>query len=176
MASFRWDQGTIRIEATQYFHPKSEDSLGDVEVDPELLGIFRGFHGRATGDFVIESETAPRLDVTYAHYRCQRLFEGLTEWLRAHDVTGNKPLHTLRKEFGSQVCAKHGIYAASTALRHADIAITSQHYLDRRKRSTVGLGNLLKASPDVLPITGERLDTSAVTHAQNKRGFGSGTV
>lgn len=62
----------------------------------------------------------------------------------------------MRKEYGSQVCAKHGIYAASQALRHADIAITSAHYLDLRKRSTVGLGNLLKTSADVAPINGER--------------------
>src|SRR4029077_12306253 len=113
---------------------------------------FRGFRARATGNFVIESEIAPKPGATYSHYRCQRLFDSLGKWLRDHGVTGNKPLHTLRKEFGSQVCAKHGIYAASTALRHADIAITSQHYLDRRKRSTVGLGGLLKPSDTVIPI------------------------
>jgi hypothetical protein len=45
--AFRWNDGVIRIDATRYFHPKSEDSLGDVEVDRELLGIFRGFHARA---------------------------------------------------------------------------------------------------------------------------------
>jgi integrase len=167
--AFRWKEGIIRIEATRHFHPKSEDSVGDVEVDPELLEIFRGFRARATDEFVIESEIAPRPDVTYAHYRCQRHFEALSKWLRDHGVTGNKPLHTLRKEFGSQVCAKHGIYAASTALRHADIAITSQHYLDRRKRSTVGLGNLLKASPNVVPIAGGMLDRTAAAHVQKKQ-------
>lgn len=171
-AAFRWREGIIRIEATRYFHPKSEDSVGDVEVDPELLEVFRGFRARATGDFVIESEIAPRLGVTYAHYRCQRLFDTLSEWIRAHGVTGNKPLHTLRKEFGSQVCAKHGIYAASTALRHADIAITSQHYLDRRKRSTVGLGSLLRASADVVPIAGASFSAPQPAHVQKKRGLG----
>jgi hypothetical protein len=63
------------------------------------------------------------------------------------------PLHTLRKEFGSQMCAKHGIYAASRALRHGDIAITSQHYLDRRRRATVGLGNLLNGVSKTAAIT-----------------------
>jgi integrase len=147
--AFRWDQGIIRIEATRYFHPKSEDAVGDVEIDPELLEIFRGFRARATANFVIESEIAPRPGATYSHYRCQRLFEALSRWLRDHGVTGNKPLHTLRKEFGSQVCAKHGIYAASTALRHADIAITSQHYLDKKRRVTVGLGGLLSVGKNI---------------------------
>jgi integrase len=161
--AFRWDEGVIRIEATRYFHPKSEDAVGDVEVDAELLEIFRGFHARATGNFVIQSEIAPRLGATYSHYRCQRLFEALSKWLRDHGVTGNKPLHTLRKEFGSQVCAKHGIYAASTALRHADIAITSQHYLDKKRRVTVGMGHLLATSGNkIVPIGAARV-------AQKKR-------
>jgi len=152
-AAFRWDEGIIRIEATRYFHPKSEEAVGDVEVDAELLEIFRGFRARATGDFVIESEIAPRLGVTYAHYRCQRSFEALAIWLRHHGVTGNKPLHTLRKEFGSQVCAKHGIYAASHALRHADIVITSQHYLDKKRRATFGMGHLLLRPKNVVSLS-----------------------
>ena len=53
-AAFRWDKGIIRIKATRYFHPKSEDSVGDVEVDAELLEIFRGFRARSTGNFVID--------------------------------------------------------------------------------------------------------------------------
>jgi integrase len=141
--AFRWKAGVIRIEATSYFQPKSDDSTGGVEVDPELLAAFRGFHARAKGNFVIESPVEARPAATYAHYRCQREFEALTKWLRSHGVTDNRPLQTLRKEYGSQICAKHGIYAASHALRHSDIAITSQHYLDRRRRATVGMGHLL---------------------------------
>jgi hypothetical protein len=150
--AFRWEEGIIRIEATRYFHPKSEDSVGDVEVDSELLEIFRGFRARANGDFVIESDVAPRPGATYSHYRCQRLFEALGKWLRDHGVAGNKPVHMLRREFGSQVCAKHGIYAASHALRHADIAITSQHYLDKRKSATAGLGYLLRRSDKITEL------------------------
>jgi integrase len=143
-SAFQWVSETIRIEATQYFHPKSEDSLGDVEIDRELLALFRGFHSDSKTTFVIDSSTAPRPEATYSHYRCQRHFEQLTAWLRAKGVNSNMPLHTMRKEFGSQICAKYGIYAASRALRHADIAITSQHYLEPRRRATVGLGGLLR--------------------------------
>jgi integrase len=142
-SSFQWTRNVIRIEATSYLQPKSEDSIGDVEVDEELMEIFRRFKLRAKGDFVIESNVAPRIHATYSHYRCERDFTLLTEWLRDHGVTGNRPLHSLRKEYGSQVCAKHGIYAASQALRHADIAITSAHYLTPRTRVTAGLGKLL---------------------------------
>jgi integrase len=144
--AFRWEEGSIRIEATKWFHPKSEDSLGDVEVDPELLELFRGYRAKATGNFVIKSHNDPRPDATFEHYRCQSLFEKLSEWLRKKGVKSKTPLHTLRKEFGSQICDRDGIYAASRALRHADIAITSQHYLDKKKRVVSGLGHLLKDS------------------------------
>jgi hypothetical protein len=49
------------------------------------------------------------LNVGYAHYRCQEILERLTAWLLKHGVKGNKPIHLLRKEFGSQVNALHGL-------------------------------------------------------------------
>jgi len=143
-SAFRWDKNAIRIEATEWFHPKSEDSIGDVEVDPELIELFRGYRAKATRSFVIESPNDPRPDATFQHYRCQYLFEKLGEWLRKNGVKAKTPLHTLRKEFGSQICSREGIYAASVALRHANIGITSEHYLDKKKTVVSGLGHLLK--------------------------------
>ena len=75
--SFRWDRGVIRIEPTRYFHPKSEDAIGEVPVEQEIIELFRGYRARATGDFVIESNRAPKPGVTYEHYRCQDDFEKL---------------------------------------------------------------------------------------------------
>jgi len=141
--AFDWDKGVISIRATSHFTPKSEDSTGDVEVDPEVMELFHGYSARRASDFVIESMVPVRPQGTYSHYRCQKHFDALATGLRNHGVEANRPLHTLRKEYGSQVCAKHGIYAASRALRHADIAITSQHYLDKRESATVGLGRFL---------------------------------
>jgi integrase len=171
-AAFRWKQGVIRIEATRFFQPKSEDSTGDVEVDPELMEVFRGFRASAKGDFVIESKNAARPEATYAHYRCERDFAALTKWLRQHGVEGKTPLHSLRKEFGSQICAKHGIYAASNALRHADIAITSQHYLDKKRRVTLGMGHLLADTENVIPMntTAVQKHLPLVRNSGTKRG------
>jgi integrase len=145
-SSFRWESGLIRIEATKWFHPKSEDSLGDVELEPEVLELFRCFHARARGSFVIESRNEPRPGATFDHYRAQNHFEKLVAWLRKNGVRSKTPLHSLRKEFGSQICDREGIYAASRALRHANIAVTAAHYLDKKKRVVSGLGHLLKGS------------------------------
>jgi integrase len=159
--AFDWDRDQISIQTNQYFSPKSEDSTGDVEVDAEVMALFRGFHARATGSFVIECAIPPRQSASYSHYRCQKRFKSLANWLREHGVSGNRPLHTLRKEYGSQVNAKHGIYAASRALRHADIAITSQHYLDKRQSTRAGLGALLKKPKNVVSISKKALGTVA---------------
>lgn len=145
-SAFRWDRRTIQIAPTKWFHPKSEDSIGEVEIDRELVQVFRKYHAKAKGPFVIESKVKPRLDAKWEHYRCTSIFENLIAWLQGKGVTTKTPLHTLRKEFGSIIAAKHGIYAASRLLRHADITTTAQHYLDKRKRVTSGLGRLLKGA------------------------------
>jgi integrase len=142
--SFRWDTATIRIAPTEYFLPKTEDSIGDVPVDPELMEVFRAYRARRPWDrFVIMAPGVPKPRVTYIHYRCQKHFERLTAWLRQKGIKENKPIHVLRKEFGSQINAVHGIHAASRALRHADIGITNQFYADSQARVRLGLGHLL---------------------------------
>jgi integrase len=149
-SAFKWEQGVIRIEPTKFFHPKSEDSIGDIEVDSELLELFKEFKSRTLGNFVIASpsQVQPRPEATFDHYRCTSLFEKLIDWLRGKGVTAEKPLHELRKKYGSQIASQHGIFEASRLLRHADITTTRNHYLDGRKRVTIGLGPMLTAKSE----------------------------
>jgi integrase len=150
--AFLWKEGAIRIETTEHSAPKTSSSAGDVPIDKELVALFRGWYAKATGSFVIEADATLRNDASYTHYRAQRHFDALIAWLRSKGVTAPKPLHEMRKEFGSQLCAKYGIYAASRALRHADIAITAQHYVDQKERVTFGMGNLLVMPDNVTPM------------------------
>jgi hypothetical protein len=114
-------------------------------LEPELVALFRGYHARENGEneFVIQSPNMPRPDALYENYRCERIFENLIVWLRDKGVATKTPLHTLRKEFGSVINRLHGIHAASLALRHANIAVTTLHYTDSRPRVTPGFGGLL---------------------------------
>jgi integrase len=144
--AFRWGENVIRVEHTKHFTPKTDDSTGDVAVDPQLMTIFRGYRARAPkAEFVIASENAPRPDVLYSFYRCDDVFERLTVWLREHGIKSVRPIHELRKAFGSVICQKAGIHQASIALRHADIRTTSAVYVDSRSRVSAGLGYLLAA-------------------------------
>ena len=155
--AFRWDESVLHITPTQYFHPKSEDSIGKIPIEAELLALFRGYRAKSRSNFVVSSDVAPRPGVLYFHYRCTAHFDFLTDWLRTHGVDGLKPLHTLRKEFGSQLCNAFGIYAASRGLRHSAIAITADFYTDAGAKGTVGLGHLLTdQGKKIIPLEGKK--------------------
>jgi integrase len=138
--AFDFNVGTLTVQPTRYYQPKTEYSLATIDLEPELVRIFLGFRAKARSSFVIDSPLPPRSTVRYDYYRCRPHFDRLYAWLRAHGVTDRKPLHTLRKEYGSQVCDRRGIYAASRALRHASVAVTAAHYLDKKSKVTSGLG------------------------------------
>ena len=139
-SAFDFVRHTVRIATTEFLHPKTEESTGEVELDPQVSAIFEDLQRLAIGRFVIESDRMPILDATYSTYRCKKTFDGLTAWLRGKGVDAQKPLHELRKEFGSVIANEHGIYAASRALRHTDIGITTRHYADKKRRVTAGFG------------------------------------
>ena len=88
----------------------------------------------------------------------------LIQWLRSRGVASRTPLHTLRKEFGSQINARYGLTAAQEMLRHADIAVTAAHYIENKRRSVLGFGHLLKGERTIVPI-----DKVAVSRDQQNK-------
>jgi hypothetical protein len=123
-------------------------------VDPELIELFSGYHARRKGEFVVESGFAPPpFDAPYGVYRCRDHFRTLLTWLRSKGVNSGRPLHTLRKEFGSQINARYGLAAAREMLRHANIHVTAAHYVENKHRSVLGFGHLLAPSErTIVPI------------------------
>jgi integrase len=109
------------------------------------MDMFRAWYVKKRGPFALESDNLPR-EAHYHYYRCDCIFDSLVAWLRAQGVAGNKPFHTLRKLFGSLIAEKHGIFAASSALRHASIELTNQYYVDRTVRTTLGLGTVISGA------------------------------
>jgi integrase len=136
-------ESQLRIEATEFFHPKSEDSIGTVDLDPELLALLRGWRAKSATEFVIPSDRVPRHDRSRANYRCEPHFEKLYAWLRSQGIAARKPLHELRKELGAILASKEGIFAAQRVLRHAQISTTAAYYADKKQRISAGLGALL---------------------------------
>ena len=143
----RWRQidfnsAVIHIQVTEAGGLKTEDSTGDVAIDPAMVSLLHGFRAKARGQFVIEGGGR---ELTASkpwgqRYRCEDVFYRLIRWLRENGIDSAKPIHTLRKEAGSIIATKAGIHAASRFLRHADIQITSMHYADHKERVSVDMG------------------------------------
>jgi integrase len=143
-SAFDWAKQKLHIDVTTQLALKSTDSAGEIDLDPQVAEIFKAFYSVSTSSFVIESVRSSHVGTTYLSYRCGHIFKRLSGWLKTQGVRDAKPLHVLRKEYGSQICAAHGIYAASLALRHSDVAVTVAHYTDKRSRATTGLGGFLE--------------------------------
>ena len=143
-AQVDFGKGVIRIERTEYFQPKSEDSSGEIDLDAELLTLLQRWKASASGAFVIESTRKPKHETSRVNYRCEPHFEILYAWLRKQGITARKPLHELRKELGAILASTQGIFAAQSVLRHAQISTTAAYYTDKKKRITAGLGILLQ--------------------------------
>jgi integrase len=76
-SSFHWEQNVIRIQRTRFFHPKSEDLIGDLPVDPEVMGLFRRYQENSKGSFVIQSQRPPLPVKPRQYYRCEPVFTDL---------------------------------------------------------------------------------------------------
>jgi integrase len=134
-----WEQidfaeGVLSIRATQYFKPKSNESASDVQLAKFVIDELENHRTTTDGVFVLPSKINPIQNATWGHYRCGRDYEVLNKWLRERGISSQKPLHTLRKEYGAQICREHGLYVASRALRHSSYSVTEKHYADKTAR------------------------------------------
>lgn len=134
---FDFTNGLLHVEDTAYHRLKSENSAGDLDLDAQIVAVFKAFSKKATSIFVIESDAPDtKSKSTGGSYRCQPHFDATLKWLRAQGIKAIKPIHELRKEVGSIIAANQGIYAASRYLRHGDIQITAAIYVDKKEKVT----------------------------------------
>lgn len=163
------DGGEIHIEVTEAGALKSADSTAKVAIDATLCGLLRGYKAKAASQFVIDGGTGEGGSRAWGQrYRCQEAFDFLLSWLRKNGVEDRRALHTLRKEAGSIIATKSGIYAAARFLRHSDIKVTAQHYADHKDRVSIDLGALLPAK-DIIPFPRDSIKPMTKSEAVTKR-------
>jgi integrase len=141
--------GTLTLRETKWMRPKTEDSSEPLPLEPGLIGLLMEWQTVTKGAFVVASRSEPRLPKGGKSYRCQVQMEVGNAWLRKNGVDVQKPLHTLRKAFGSLICQQSGIYAASRALRHTSVQVTESYYTDAKAVFTAGLGDILASDKRV---------------------------
>lgn len=168
-SQFDFEAGTLEICDTEEKRLKSRDSAGVLSLDAELSALFRGFYANRRGEGVLETPKGARVEVRKARgYRCEPTFKALIAWLRGKGVSGAKPIHILRKEIGSIIATREGIFAASRYLRHSSIQITSQIYADMKKPVFAGLGGFL-AAPSENVVQGEFRPVADQTPSKTSR-------
>jgi integrase len=145
----------LRVEVSEHGDLKPEESADEVEIDDALAAELRAHMARTKGPFVVGDRRRPRIKFGGQYYRCQTTFERLYAWLRSKGITDKKPLHVLRKEFGSIINQRHGLYAASAALRHRNISTTAGHYVAHKSRIMFDFGDLL-SGPTVRPLRADQ--------------------
>jgi integrase len=136
-------RGIIRIETTEESRVKTEDSEGEVDVDPAILAMLTKYMAPGCGPYVVKGGRKMRQDLQANYsYRCGVPFTGLIQWLRKKGVESHNPLHSLRKEYGSLIARGAGIFAASLALRHSDIRLTRNVYADKKGKVFLPIGSV----------------------------------
>lgn len=140
-----WDQidltnGIIQIQEHQYFSPKSDEAERVVDLDPTVCSEIAKMKAKSTGIFVLKGAKPLILKRQYhGYYRARPVWRVLMAWLKKKGITVQKPIHYLRKESGSYMASAHGIEAARQHLGHADIAVTSAHYSDKKGRKAIAI-------------------------------------
>lgn len=141
-AQIDFKAGTLEIRDNDARALKSADSAGVVGLDPKIVQILTELKGKTKSPHVLETPKLARKKFgTHQSrtYRCDATHNALITWLRGQGVPGIRPIHTLRKEIGSVIASRDGIFAASRFLRHSDIRITSRLYADNKTLITAGI-------------------------------------
>jgi integrase len=166
------EAGTLEIMDTEHRALKSADSVGKIALDAEVVALLRGFKTKTESPFNLETPKLARAafkEHKSRTYRCDATHTALIDWLRKNGVSGKRPMHTMRKEVGSVIASRDGIFAASRFLRHSDIRITSRLYADSKKPVSSGLEALLALEGDnvVKGQFSKKADGSGGTETKN---------
>lgn len=135
---FNFEEATLEIADNEHKRLKSAESAGVIGLDKGLSALLKAMKARTKSAFVLEGQKAPG-----QVYRAESTFQALITWLRTKKVPGLRPVHSLRKEIGSVIATREGIFAASRYLRHSNISITARLYADAKKPVSAGLGSFL---------------------------------
>ena len=129
--------GVITVAPTKYHRLKSDSSVGKIQLEPRFAEVLRQHAIENRGEFVLPSHIQPKADAVRRYYRCVKDYRALCAWLKSKGIThSTSRIHTLRKEFGSHLAQRRGIFAASAGLRHSTIGVTRKYYVSSKIEPT----------------------------------------
>jgi integrase len=130
----------LTVQSTSDGTVKAAGSTRDVDLPADLVELLKVWKTQSKSLYVIECAKPHKVGTSFRSYRCGRIFDKASVWLRKTFLPGeNHPLHTLRKEYGSLITKSAGIHAAADLLGHRDIRTASEYYVVRKTRAFTGL-------------------------------------
>lgn len=130
-------EGIVTVAPTKYYRLKSDSSVGKIQLEPRFAEVLRRQAATTHGEFVLFSTNPPKADGERRYYRCDTDFTSLCAWLAQKGITDSTSrIHVLRKEFGSHLAQRRGIFAASAGLRHSTIGVTRKYYVSSKIEPT----------------------------------------
>lgn len=128
---------TVAIMKPRNGRLKTDSSCGIVVLEKRFADVLEAHARRGNTGYVLFPDRAALHRAKTRRYRCNTELNRVLNWLRQNGVNNSdKPLHTMRKEFGSNIAKHKGIYAASASLRHSTIALTAKYYAQRKAEET----------------------------------------
>src|ERR1700690_554802 len=80
------------------------------------------------GSFLLADAERPKGKNEVGLKRGCRVPKRLSAWLKTMGITHGRPVHFLRKVFGSVVATRHGLFTARDYLGHSSVLVTDKHY------------------------------------------------
>jgi hypothetical protein len=107
------DKGIIEIRETNHFKPKSEDSRGLIEIEPEVATQLARLKDNTKQPFVIAASMGAAKSKSAQWYRSQRHFDELLAWLRVKGINELFPLFDLERHKVRRISVTAGWIADS---------------------------------------------------------------
>lgn len=132
------EAGTVRIDVTETFRPKSRESCRTIPLPADVVERLRQRRAaNPSAHFVLDRRIKRPARKPVGQKRATYQYDArswvpLAAWLRKQGVRDLNPLHSLRKLSGSFVHESAGLEAARRHLGHATITTTSKSYLAAR--------------------------------------------
>ncbi len=123
--------GTVRIDVTPTFRPKSRESHRTVPLPADVVERLKARRKANPKAVYVLTGTPPKPVSKGYEYRAEA-WPTLSAWLKAQGLLDLTPLHALRKLSGSFIYASFGLEAARQHLGHSTIATTAASYVAKR--------------------------------------------
>lgn len=131
----------IEVQEEEDFRPKG-GMRRIIKIPRELHDAIAGTRADMTSPYILGGTASTESSAKGAgFYRRMATIRTVNTWLRDRGVEADmkygKPLHRLRKQFGSELATNFGLFAAQKLLGHSTPTITARHYAAQTELPTL---------------------------------------